>query len=402
MITIDFQFFNIDASQVDAFISGEKDITSLMREANKDWKKYMKRKDFYDFRPLGAGVVFLPINSNEFNEKLIKELFNFSLKWDCVIIAHGGLKTTSVSDEIEKYVDDEDYAAYKKFYDKAKKDFDDVKPKLIRLVEEHLKNSFGGDEYENLKDDINFFERYCKKLKKELLEELTWNIPEDDKYLGMFGSREEAANNYFREFWFADKMKELAEKFNLDKTNVKMYERKMRDLEWSQEKLDKINEDMEKEDFHKKAVSLIEECKSEDELKSKLGDNYYRVHDISNAMFMYYNSKDKIEKYSEKMKNLSDDGSDIRRQNFGKYQGDMKEKLKDCQNGKDWYIEPVQILDFPPTFFANDVVRNAIKAGFKRIMLYCCNPQHFKLAPDILRAPGVTINQGFNVRLTYM
>lgn len=57
-----------------------------------------------------------------------------------------------------------------------------------------------------------------------------------------------------------------------------------------------------------------------------------------------------------------------------------------------WTCQPTRTLKAGPFRVVDDLVRQLIKEGYKKIILYDCNPGHHKLADDIMQTKGVLIN----------
>ena len=57
-----------------------------------------------------------------------------------------------------------------------------------------------------------------------------------------------------------------------------------------------------------------------------------------------------------------------------------------------WGCQPTKTLNDGPFNNVNDVVRQLIKEGFKKIKIEDCNPGHHRLADDIMKTKGVLIN----------
>lgn len=57
-----------------------------------------------------------------------------------------------------------------------------------------------------------------------------------------------------------------------------------------------------------------------------------------------------------------------------------------------WYCQPTKTLNGGPFKDVNNLVRQLIKEGFKRIKIEDCNPGHHRLADDIMKTKGVLIN----------
>lgn len=68
--------------------------------------------------------------------------------------------------------------------------------------------------------------------------------------------------------------------------------------------------------------------------------------------------------------------------------------LKDDKYNDDivWTCQPTRTLNGGPFGNVNDVVRQLIKEGFKKIKIQDCNPGHHRLADDIMKTKGVLIN----------
>ena len=72
----------------------------------------------------------------------------------------------------------------------------------------------------------------------------------------------------------------------------------------------------------------------------------------------------------------------------------INRKLKKMTNRTtgEWRCQPIKTLNGGPFTKVNDVARQLIKEGFKKIMIVNCNPGHHELAKDIMDTPGVTFN----------
>ena len=70
---------------------------------------------------------------------------------------------------------------------------------------------------------------------------------------------------------------------------------------------------------------------------------------------------------------------------------ELEIKVKNAKKIPQWYIQPIETLHHGPESDVNQVIRNLIDEGFKRIMLITCNPGHHQLAPDIKAAKGVVV-----------
>lgn len=68
------------------------------------------------------------------------------------------------------------------------------------------------------------------------------------------------------------------------------------------------------------------------------------------------------------------------------------DKLQDIPSSKYWSCQPTRSLKAGPFTNVNELVRQLIKEGFKKILIQDCNPGHHELAPDIMKTKGVIIN----------
>lgn len=67
-------------------------------------------------------------------------------------------------------------------------------------------------------------------------------------------------------------------------------------------------------------------------------------------------------------------------------------QYKDAQGEQVWLCQPTKTPKAGPFTDVNELVRQLIKEGFKKIDIEDCNPGHHKLAKDIMQTKGVIIN----------
>ena len=74
------------------------------------------------------------------------------------------------------------------------------------------------------------------------------------------------------------------------------------------------------------------------------------------------------------------------------YADDKFSKIIKYRLPNTWTCQPTKTLNGGPFTEVNDVVRQLIKEGFKKIKIQDCNPGHHRLADDIMKTKGVLIN----------
>jgi hypothetical protein len=145
----------------------------------------------------------------------------------------------------------------------------------------------------------------------------------------------------------------------------------------------------------------------------KITDKYKEKHDdIENEIYdlEYYSIKINYEDRDEKYKDLSmQDMKDL----LEKYRNDMEElerkynkeidRIYDEINKEEknttsyWDILPISIQNKGEVTDVNTAVLNAISCGYKKILIFACNPYHFKLSEEIMKVKGVIVRMSNNV-----
>lgn len=69
----------------------------------------------------------------------------------------------------------------------------------------------------------------------------------------------------------------------------------------------------------------------------------------------------------------------------------LKQKISKNQS-KHWSCQPTRTLKAGPFTDVDELVRQLIKEGYKKILIEDCNPGHHKLAEDIMKTKGILIN----------
>jgi hypothetical protein len=108
-----------------------------------------------------------------------------------------------------------------------------------------------------------------------------------------------------------------------------------------------------------------------------------------------------IEKKSvELKKNSKLDELSYKLKNSNKLYTELDEKIEEIKKEphlvKGWFIQPVRTEHAGPFTNINDLVRQVIREGYKKIFIISCNVGHYELDDDIKNTKGVIINHAQN------
>lgn len=276
----------------------------------------------YDFRKLGFGCIFGPsygklnfAGTDGTNKGAMLNLIQSAMRYDAVIIAHGGNEKKSDNDDLKKKRDGFEYKINDIAYD-----------------------------YE--RDVINGYYDMMDKVRAEV---------EDDDF----------DTSFFGDLMGRDKIKYEA-------IDIRQYHKKLIENIGGIFSIDNLDID--------KMVNTIEE-KTKELSKKYTKDMLYDYISDTQALEI-----DTVMEYAENAV-VSAILNKINRESktyFNAFIGYKEEYI--------WTCQPTKTLNGGPFIEVNDLVRQLIKEGFKKILIKDCNPGHHRLADDIMKTKGVLIN----------
>lgn len=276
----------------------------------------------YDFRKLGFGCIFGPsygklkfAGTDGTNKGAMLNLIQSTMRYDAVIIAHGGNEKKSDNDDLKKKRDGFEY-----------------------------KINYIAHDYE--RDVINGYYDMMDKVRAEV---------EDDDF----------DTSFFGDLMGRDKIKYEA-------IDIRQYHKKLIENIGGIFSIDNLDID--------KMVNTIEE-KTKELSKKYTKDMLYDYISDTQALEI-----DTVIEYAENAV-VSAILNKINRESktyFNAFIGYKEEYV--------WTCQPTKTLNGGPFIEVNDLVRQLIKEGFKKILIKDCNPGHHRLADDIMKTKGVLIN----------
>lgn len=352
MLKINYASLGFSKEQADSMIrnisSGDKtartaSITEL-KAAVKSRENQYRKENILDLRSLGAGVIMFQMEETGLDDYIgADRLLQLSLKWDCIIIGHGGVRTP-----MDKTVN--------KIQAKLDKSYENYNKRIeeFRAIETQFQDSH------HVKRNRMF------KRQKEISNEIKKIRNEIDLAFDMFQKE----------------VDRIGYEYNSGKISYEEFCRQMDQCkERHHEYLDKL------EKARDKLYVLYD----------KIGDSYYKKYGadgrnserIADELRNKYNARNnEWAKEAEMLrKELSRARMDLNREHMD-YERDPNGK-KDAR----WVIpDGIKALNGEIYTDVNELIRELIREGFKKIYIMSCNPGHAQLADDIKRTKGVIIH----------
>lgn len=346
---------------------------SVQKEAVKDIKRIIKEQSdkfkinghrTWDFRKLGLGVLF---RTEESMGKFIESVdtpdhfIQILSQYDCVVDAHGGNKeednSEKLRDQLEQALEKNRKALVDKL-DKLKSQYENL-TKYINSEYDKLDAKFKmlNDEY----SDSEKFKAYVEKIYKFENKEIEERLENIEKLKKMIRSEKIALEFAYDN----DDSEAIKYRIGLYEKQIKLYEAG----------LDYCEKDA-RESYNSfmKIINGLDEYDIATEFKNKIKP----ILDKSEKRRNLY--KIKIDHYNDKQKYYYDE-----------IQKSKKALNRHIDKNKYWSIQPVYTLTAGPFTRVDDLVRQLIKEGFKKILLCNCNPGGHKLPKDITQKEGITI-----------
>lgn len=345
---------------------------SVQKEAVKDIKRTIKEQSnkfkikghrTWDFRPLGLGVLFQTeedMGSNIEKYETPDHFIQILSQYDCVVLAHGGNFYDGDSKKLQNEL--------KASFEKRRKIFND---KLDILSKQ--------------RDDLNdYLNTETDKIRAKL-ELKDNNYSEPEKFLTYV----KVINSSFYKMvsQYADEIRKLKQTVSDDR--IEIHTASADDRKIIEERIKSYEEEIKlyeskmaecKKDAHEAydAFMKILNNKSKQDISSEFEDTIRPLLD---------KSKKKRDEYNEKIEQCYHKRNKL----FAEEKKAEKALNRHIDKNKYWSIQPVYTLNAGPFTRVDDLVRQLIKEGFKKILLCNCNPGGHKLPKDITQKEGITI-----------
>lgn len=335
MLRINYRVLGLSEEQAKIYIDslGSNDNSSVKTVgdikniifANKD-KFITNGGKSVDLRKLGFGVILcgdeeLGFAGSKSNEEAMFKLIQQAMRYDVVVVAHGGERGKNVnvlSDEDEKSFDNE----WKDYINGL---YDDVEEKILDQIE---------SKFQNHKKALSFINNFNR-----IIEDNMFN------YISIFQEESKKLNSSEKDNLLEACKKATEECINrsskVASDAIAAYDKKIKRLEVEDEDDERFKQRMERNLEIIKTKNLMVLI-VEHYLYGKLNDanlNFIKT------QFKYY-----------------------------------------------WHCQPTRTLKAGPFEDVNELVRQLIKEGYKKILIEDCNPGGHKLADDIMNTKGILIN----------
>ena len=357
------------SSKEDTTDEARASIKTLKAAVLKNKDKFDKGNGVIDMRSIGAGVIFGTKEETGLDDFVsIDRMLQTSLRWECIIFGHGSSVHKDDEKKLDQYYKDAD--AFNKRSEELREKYEDTlvdarkkAEKLVAAVEKHPK-----------------YEHILKPWKKakHMLEEYNSYI---EHLLNKNDRRRKAVSKLYKQIF------DLYDDDSLTFDEIKK----------KQDELQKIVDRIETR--QKQTQKLIVYYSS---AVSDLEDKMYKQMDNPDeesimkllSSVIPSDTKKVMKELDEEEKRLDKELDDFRKGAAARGPA-TDETRKDYR----WVIQPVRTLSAGPFVDMNDVVRQAIKEGFKSIFIMSCNPGHHELDPDIKKTKGVRISHAMNTLL---
>ena len=334
----------------------------------------------WDLRKVGLGVILRPADLKPgeiFNldyAETVERLVQYSSEYDCIVIAHGSESNAVITDEKVREYKQATEARYEEQFKKASNAYFSKSSKKWKQVDK-TKEAFDSEF-----DRLNTLYREQSRLYKRLLSEYELNQDRLQRAIESKASaaakldalnKELSSNAYTgKEEKTLQRNKAYLEDYLeiLDK-NIKEYEQILAN---SDKILTDLNDELEnlrtlETKLKGEEKSRVDETLRKEEARAKV---------LEKKMDAAFNAK-----YDMKQKEA--DAKALLR---------AYDKLaKRHSQANIWTTMPIKTPGGKTFTVMDDLVRQLIKEGFKKIFLMQCNPGKHQLAKDIRDTPGVTI-----------
>lgn len=361
MVQANYKQLGLSEQQMKAYLEslskGDNSSTQTADEIYKKIRENSKQYEInggegYDFRKLGFGCIFGPSEGMKLkfsgtdgtNKDAMLKLIQSAMRYDAVVVAHGSNrkmdKNAKKKNEIYLYA-----------HENIKSDHD----KLISKIRDSI----------NVENSITISGNPSNGLKNNII----------DAAKKIFTN---TISNTFKQIRYVDII-------NTAKSEIK-YANK--------------DQELDNEQYYNTIKKIAEGFKSEAEphfkeqlkynIDRRIGDIEY---DIDDAYYDEFDSKKIKIKVSNFMSCIDTDAFNdilvlsIMNELLGLTNELIPEKIENV-----WGCQPTKTLNGGPFNDVNELVRQLIKEGFKKIKIEDCNPGHHRLADDIMKTKGVLIN----------
>lgn len=328
-----------------------KQSVSEIKAAIKANESKFRTGNRWDLRPLGLGVMFMTDEDvgGIAKDVSIDRMVQILSQYDCVVVGHGSDRDPKSDAYIKRKRDENDKVikAYKEKIDNEK----------VKIVNQHQKeyeqlHNAESIERETLKKKVDVKKDEISKRYDALKREMNADIK---KY-------QQEINKAFDQLINHEITKDEYEKISKEYQDIieDLQKKRSKALDDYFDNLDKINQE------------YYDLCN-----KQGLNNNDYRKIDAKRADAM-----DKLRNEYEKFID------ELEKETIFRYYRIHQRYIGESR----WGIQPVKTLSGGPFTDVNDLVRQLIKEGFKKINLVSCNPGGHQLDKDIRDKDGIEIH----------
>lgn len=345
---------------------------SVQKEAVKDIKRTIKEQSSkfkikghrtWDFRPLGLGVLFQTeedMGSNIEKYETPDHFIQILSQYDCIVLAHGGDFHDGNTKKLQEDL--------KSYFEKKRKFLND---KIDALSEQ--------------RDELNdYLYNETNKIQAKL--SLKDNKYSDSEKFLIYVK--DINNSFYKMISQYDaeirKLKQAITDDHIDRITASTDERKI-----IEERVKSYEEEIQLYE------SKIAECKKD---AHEAYDAFMKILNTKSKQDISLEFKETIQPILDRSKKKRDEYNEkLTKCHNEQYKLSNEEKKAEkalnrhIDKNRYWSIQPVYSLNAGPFTKVDDLVRQLIKEGFKKILLCNCNPGGHKLPKDITQKEGITI-----------
>ena len=357
--------YNVKLSSSDHSVQKEavKDIKQIIETQTNKFK--LKGHNTFDFRPLGLGVLFQTeeymggVSSTYTDPSHYIQVLS---QYDCVVIAHGGDEEADNAGKLRSHALDSICNRRKTLNDKMKEISSQIQ-ELTEYIESKQDQILTKLKLkENNGSDAEKFAIYVKKCAKSYQDDMKDYQKDIDK----FTKRIEQIKYDLENDTYSDTEAEQ------DRALIKRFE-------------ERIKETTDEMSTYEKGVHKV----FSDFLKVVNNTNHADlIQEYENVVKPTVDKTNKdIDRCKKELERIQKQQDELDKESYQSY----KTVERHIDKNKYWSIQTIYTLNAGPFTKVDDLVRQLIKEGFKKIFLINCNPGGHKLPKDITQKEGITI-----------
>lgn len=326
----------------------------------------------WDLRKVGLGVILRPANLKPGKifdldyAETVERLVQYSSEYDCIVIAHGGEANTVITDEKLREYKEAAEARYKEQYEKANNAYFNRSSKKWKQVDK-TRESFDSafDELDELyRKQVDLYNKLLSEREsvqeklRMAIERKAYAAAQLDTLNKQFNGNVPKQNKAYIE----DLVKACDDAIKMYGTFISNYERNMTDINDELDNLKRLQTELKNAE-----KSRVDETIRKEEARAKV------LHKKMDAALDAKYDADRKERDTKALLRAYD------------------KLAKRNSHANIWTTMPIKTPGGKTFTVMDDLVRQLIKEGFKKIFLMQCNPGKHQLAKDIRDTPGVTI-----------